>query len=284
MELRLHHVGIEVDVGIHRAQVHLVRIACDTVILRVEAARILDERFLQLRDVSDIVLASALELDGLDVAICFEQHRTVFLELRAQFLDILAIIALHGEDCRVDIAVHHLRPVRPRAVQRFLLCLDALHHRDFVRVVLERDERDARPRLRLVAVCHRVKDFHAALDVRHEAAILENITLHGFFRVKLHMRDRPFLAPFIGKRLIVADGAIELRVLRILPEWEDFMCRELLELHLPTLVVVREHPCQPFVDGIDRRARKHPFERAVEDEVQLLLIGVIRCRDSERLA
>ena len=238
-----HAVRVQFDVRIHGLDVHLVGVAAEPVVLGIVAHTVLDNRFFELCDQRLIILGVDLDLQGTHVAaaraVRTNLNCTVGCKVPAELAEVFAVVVDQDHDGVARVLLHLVLPLALDGVKAVLHGAAARQQRRFVCVVLERDQRDALPVVRLLS-CHDVRRGEW-LD-RCQAAARQREVVNAGIVIHLHaVHDLLGQADVLG-HIVHADSRVKARVLLVRPQRDNFIGAQPPKRQSAVLVVIREQP------------------------------------------
>ena len=149
LQLGLHCVRVEVDVAIHALNVHLVRRTGETVVLRIVAAEVFNERLFQELEDGLIVLRVYRDFKTVHAAVStFDRadlNSSIGCQVTPELPEVLPVVVLEDKNGIADVLLHVVHEVRLQEVDGVLQRATAANERDFLRIVLDRDKGESLP-------------------------------------------------------------------------------------------------------------------------------------------
>ena len=285
----MHQGSVEIDVHVHRLDVHLVGVRTDAVVLGVVASAVLDDGLFQALQNDLEVLCVHLDAQGIDAAVGFSVDGTdldgaVGRKVLAELTQILPIVVLNDQDGGMDVFLGPVSKGRKNLVVRVLQSFDSRNQRLLVVVELERDQRNlpvfeaeilvALARVVSARIVH-VGGQRGAVKIEpRNAVVCEDLALVPDLRY----------AAFVPFNKVDTRSTVQVRVFRIVPERQHLVGLEELELRLVFLIEVQIDPRNAAPDGVGSGHQQAALEVAVKHLVENRLQVFVLRLESDGLA
>ena len=124
LKFKLHIVGVKVDIRVHRLDVHLIRIVRKAVVLRIEAAAVLDDSTLE--ETQDELIVLRIDLDGKRLHAALAAVRVANLDrpegrkVLAKTAEFLPVVIVNDKNRAPCVLLQVVRECRKQRIQRVL--------------------------------------------------------------------------------------------------------------------------------------------------------------------
>ena len=136
LKLNLHAVSVKVNVGIHRLNVHLIRIPGELVALRVIPAGVLDQRLLHEFENRLVILRVDHDRKRFNPAVVADLDRAEGRQVLPELAQIFAVVVLKDENRISGVLLHSVHVVGKHQVDSVLKRPASADQRNLLLVVL----------------------------------------------------------------------------------------------------------------------------------------------------
>ena len=292
---RLHLLSVQFNVLVNGLDVHLIGVAGQPGVLDVIGLAIFDQSLLEYLQNNSVILCIDLHRQRPHIAtgtaaVVAHLDCSILAQVPPKLPQVLPIVIDYDQNRVSGVLAHVVFKDADHQVDPVLQALAALDQRDLMRIAFERNQRYALPVVRdLLMLAIGIMLFDQVMSagwvqqIRNQVPAVQLIAIHAIAGIHLKELKGLFRFPFISIHLVQPAKTVQLCVLLIRPEGDDFIVVEPFKLQLALLIVVGVQIANPAADGITGHALQGSQESLIHDVFESGCILVILGSDRKRL-